>query len=809
MSTWLIVFLVHLIFSTTFLTSFSLGLLINARIRQYILIWTTWCLWLLGSFLFSLGRVMLGLYHIFRISVNIILFIWSSLLLRLSLWIRSFHTTRDELYYRLERSDSYDEWFSIGVQLDEICGGNEWRAKEETDDYQWIYLKEYIFRLREARKCGNLKKLVFLLRWCCDRNFASISKQGLYNKAFSGTKKLIDEFEEEIESVFKFLIFCSKSQELSGELDSALSDRSAFRFSPDQVSRSNSIERLISFSKESSVYSGNSAANNEEGSLVDFCLGDEDEGEGLSIDEIEVLLSEENKENSKGDVARADGSNKFFEREHESGLTGDGLGDYNSHKDVHCSPRSIYFGNRELRNASISSDFKRMTLRDTSVQTCNKCLGESGPCIGQECSSTEREAGSMLQGDGGSGWSSDCGLHTELRDEGNLQSLYSFETGTGSALTCSRGESTITGNNLIHYLEILGHSTGKTALCLSGGGALAMYHLGVVKVLLEQNIMPKIINGTSGGSIVAALLATKSDREILSEYIKPTVSNMHGQRWFPPLLDQIRHFLVKGYMIDPKDFIRTCQTYFKNYTFYEAYKLTGRIVTITVSPTHITTEFAEPLVLNCVTTPDILIWSAVAASCALPGLMPVAELFAKENHTNRIIRYFPPGMKWMDGSISQDIPHKELSTLFNVRQFIVSQVNPHHAPFVSINPTNTSIFHPERTFLQNVLNWLTLDIKYRYTKLAKLKLIPKLFGKDVSNFWMLQEIEGHVTIAPRVSLFDWYRCINHPSYNDMLHFITEGERRTWPHVMRIRHMNFLERTIKQAVRNIKYGDKTK
>ncbi|OII71402.1 uncharacterized protein cubi_00780 [Cryptosporidium ubiquitum] len=793
----------------------------------------TWCLWLLGSFLFSFGRVMLGLYHIFRISVNIVLFICSSLLLRLSSWIRSFHTARDELYYRLEQSNSYDEWFSIGAKLDEICGGNEWRTTEETDDYQWMYLKEYIFRLKEARKSNNLKKLVFLLRWCCDRNFASISKQALYNKAFSGTKILIDEFEEEIENVLKFLTICSRSQELSIELENALNDKTSFKLSSDQDSRSGSIERLISFPKQSSIYSSNSVFGKDDDSVV---FNIEDENEVLEISEIEKLLKEDKENSNDGSVKEE--TKDFFSIKNELELSNQPKMNNNicnnqyNHQIYHRnnisrSPSRTYLKNRDLMNTSTSSfsDFKEVLMKNVSIQTCEKCLrndeenntvqDEYNSNTAEECYCKEQDNDIQITDNDydickeGNRWNSDWGYYYGNKEKNNLTSFCSFETGTGSILRNSRNENTIASNSLIHYLELLGHSTGKTALCLSGGGALAMYHLGVVKVLLEQNIMPKIINGTSGGSIVAALLATKSNEEILNEYIKPTVSNMHGHRWFPPLLDQIRHFLVKGYMIDPKEFIKTCQTYFKNYTFYEAYKLTGRIVTITVSPTHVTPEFTEPLVLNCVTTPDILLWSAVAASCALPGLMPVAELFAKDNHTNKIIRYFPPGMKWMDGSISQDIPHKELSTLFNVRQFIVSQVNPHHVPFVSINPINTSIIHPERTFLHNVLNWLTLDIKYRYTKLAKLKLIPKLFGKDVSNFWMLQEIEGHVTITPKVSLFDWYRCINHPSYDDMLHFITQGERRTWPYVMRIKHMNFLEKVIKDTIRNIKHGNKKK
>jgi predicted acylesterase/phospholipase RssA len=32
------------------------------------------------------------------------------------------------------------------------------------------------------------------------------------------------------------------------------------------------------------------------------------------------------------------------------------------------------------------------------------------------------------------------------------------------------------------------------------------------------------------------------------------------------------------------------------------------------------------------------------------------------------------GIKWIDGSLNQDIPIKELGTMFNVKQVIVSQV---------------------------------------------------------------------------------------------------------------------------------------
>ncbi len=41
-----------------------------------------------------------------------------------------------------------------------------------------------------------------------------------------------------------------------------------------------------------------------------------------------------------------------------------------------------------------------------------------------------------------------------------------------------------------------------------------MYHVGVVKALFDGGCLPSIINGTSGGSIIAGVLATRTDTEL-------------------------------------------------------------------------------------------------------------------------------------------------------------------------------------------------------------------------------------------------------------------------------------------------------
>ncbi len=58
------------------------------------------------------------------------------------------------------------------------------------------------------------------------------------------------------------------------------------------------------------------------------------------------------------------------------------------------------------------------------------------------------------------------------------------------------------------------HAFGSTALLLSGGASLTMLHLGVIKALHEQGLLPRVISGSSGGALVAAYVCCKPDASL-------------------------------------------------------------------------------------------------------------------------------------------------------------------------------------------------------------------------------------------------------------------------------------------------------
>ena len=214
-------------------------------------------------------------------------------------------------------------------------------------------------------------------------------------------------------------------------------------------------------------------------------------------------------------------------------------------------------------------------------------------------------------------------------------------------------------------------SLGRTALCLSGGGALAMYHFGVIKVLLEEGLLPQVISGTSGGSIVAAFISMFPEEELLRS-IRPDLSSRHGVRWFPPIWKMVIHFVQHSVLMSGKDFAETTKAYFGDVTFAEAFAISKRAVSIQIS-----VGWSHGFVLNHFTAPQVVIRTAVNASCALPGLMEPFELLAKDETTGELIPFHPPGVSSFDGTITADIPSARLTELFNCNNFIVSQVNPH------------------------------------------------------------------------------------------------------------------------------------
>ena len=78
--------------------------------------------------------------------------------------------------------------------------------------------------------------------------------------------------------------------------------------------------------------------------------------------------------------------------------------------------------------------------------------------------------------------------------------------------------------------------------------------------------------------------------------------------------------------------------------------------------------------LNAITSPNVYIRKAVMASCAVPGIYPPVILEAKNKNGRR--QPYLPQRRWVDGSVSEDLPAKRLARLYGVNHYVASQTNP-------------------------------------------------------------------------------------------------------------------------------------
>lgn len=344
---------------------------------------------------------------------------------------------------------------------------------------------------------------------------------------------------------------------------------------------------------------------------------------------------------------------------------------------------------------------------------------------------------------------------------------------------------------------------GRTALCLSGGATFAYYHFGVAKALLDADILPEIITGTSGGALVAALLATRTDEELkllLVPALSCRIKACSESAWI-----WARRWWRTGARFDSVQWARRCSWFCHgSLTFREAYERTGRILNVTCIPS----DPHSPTVLaNYLTSPDCVIWSAVLASAAVPGILNPVVLMRKTRKGT--LEPYSFGHKWKDGSLRTDIPLKALNTHFNVNFSIVSQVNPHINLFFfsSRGSVGRPVTHRRGRgwrggFLGSAVEqYLKLDLTKWLKVLRHLELLPRAFGQDWSEIW-LQRFSGTITLWPKSILSDFYYILSDPPPSRLARMLRVGQQSAFPKLKFVANRIKVERLIEQGRRRL-------
>ncbi|CEI85736.1 hypothetical protein RMCBS344292_00191 [Rhizopus microsporus] len=329
-------------------------------------------------------------------------------------------------------------------------------------------------------------------------------------------------------------------------------------------------------------------------------------------------------------------------------------------------------------------------------------------------------------------------------------------------------------------------SFGRTALLLSGGGTLGMNHIGVVRTLYERNLLPRIISGASSGSIIASFICIKTEDELPYAFDPDQFKQDYFENSSEPesFFTRLQRLFSQGQFLDVDRLQRILRHYIGEFTFQEAFNRTRWILNITVSSS---TVYDMPRLLNYLTAPDVLIWSAVAASCAIPVFYGSTQIYAKDKN-GKVVPWNPS-----DGSVENDLPMNKLSELFNVNHFIVSQVNPHVIPFLQKSNTPSKT----RQITNFCMHLAKTEIQHRCTQLTELGIMPSFFNKIQTI--MSQKYSGDITIIPEVSYSDFLKVLSNPTSKSIRDAILRGERATWPKLSIIRNHLQIELAIDQIL----------
>lgn len=344
----------------------------------------------------------------------------------------------------------------------------------------------------------------------------------------------------------------------------------------------------------------------------------------------------------------------------------------------------------------------------------------------------------------------------------------------------------VDGVSAVHKLEFFRRASlcfGRSALLLSGGGIFGYFHVGVIKALVEQDLLPGVISGSSAGSLIAAIVGTHQRDELLQAF-QPENLQVRTRRAatrkgsFSRLLPRFSFDDIQAHI----------ERLVPDLTFAEAFQKTGIAINISISPAEL---HQTSRLMNAITSPDVHLRSAVAASCAVPGIYPPIALTAK-NRQGKTQAYLP-GSRWVDGSVSDDVPTRRLSRLYAVNHTIVSQVNPFalvHRPVQysshALQDAQLFLYHSSKNvarFTQSLTEkygrrWP--DLRYNVNSLM--------------SVWT-QDYGGDINILPPTGLVRPWKGMGRTSLGQLRAIIDAGEHATWPRIEMIRNHTSVGRVL--------------
>ncbi|KAN0084707.1 Acyl transferase/acyl hydrolase/lysophospholipase [Elaphomyces granulatus] len=364
-------------------------------------------------------------------------------------------------------------------------------------------------------------------------------------------------------------------------------------------------------------------------------------------------------------------------------------------------------------------------------------------------------------------------------------------------------ESGFTSQAKLELLHDTRQAFGRTTLVLQGGSIFGLCHLGVIKALHLRGLLPRIITGTATGALIAALVCIHTEDELLPfligegidltafdrrqspDFLGKVDANLTDGRRdgiFRTIVRRLKRYVREGNFLDVSVLEECVRANVGDLTFEEAYARSKRILNITIATSG---KGGFPNLLNYLTAPNVLIWSAAVASNATSRTLYSPVVLYCKDETGAVVPW-PHTQDVAFRSYRQvdcterESPLARLTELFNVNHFIVSQARPYIVPFLHSDlqrpyQRQSSQWSPTRPIMRLVI----LEIRHRLRQLDYIGLLPVSLRRLLID----ESIPGpSLTLIPDLSPKDLLKLFQIPTKEGLKYWILRGERGVWPAV---------------------------
>ncbi|KAI2473638.1 hypothetical protein F4781DRAFT_139737 [Annulohypoxylon bovei var. microspora] len=366
---------------------------------------------------------------------------------------------------------------------------------------------------------------------------------------------------------------------------------------------------------------------------------------------------------------------------------------------------------------------------------------------------------------------------------------------------------TLSTQRKLDFLHDSRQAFGRSTLVLQGGAMFGLCHLGVVKALFLRGLLPRIITGTATGALIASLVAIHTEDELphvlRGDGINLSAFKEHGQHihsghheWAPfvgaswdTLMRRIVRFWREGHFLDVRVLEDCVKANVGDLTFEEAYHRSKRVLNITVATAE---QDGIPALLNYITAPNVLIWTAAVASNASTSSFygTTRTTVLCKDVSGAIVPWAPPANsprpRGARASADRDhhkAPLSRVAQLFNVNHFVVSQARPYLIPFLESDMHGPSLLtarHKRSRVTGHLFRVAGLEARHRLRQLDTLGVLPA----GIRRFLVDEEVPSgsSTTLVPEVSARDFARLLETPTRDTLDYWIARGERSVWPAV---------------------------